>query len=234
MQRTPENPYREAFSEGEIREREIEARREEYARLFDRQVETLIERGYVGAAGMPRDRFRQLFATLKREALDLAATRTIEAGHIPFVIVPGERLLSLEKKISLIELEGKRGYSTYDSSELENAEDVKIPELLAYLIVDVENGEAMIGKSANEAARQFKKNGRSPLTVEEGVAIVTQYPEILKDHYLSLPGSVFEIDDGLGVANLWLREGKPELNWSWSFSAASGLGSASCGSRVGV
>ena len=234
----PEHPYRAGPSEEEIRRmeaerrfREIETRSEEYARLFDRQVETLIERGYAEAADMTQDRFKQLFATLKREARDLAATGPeIKEGHIPFVIVLRERLLSLEKKIPLMEFDGKKGYTVINLSEFETAKGVEIPDSLAYLIVDVENGKAMKRRPPAEAVKQFKKEGRSPLTAEEGVAIVTQYPEILKDHYLDLPGSRRGADK---VANLWLDDGKPKLGRDYSDNSSSKWGSASCGSRVG-
>ena len=101
---------------------------------------------------------------------------------------------------------------------------------MAYLVVDVENGKAMLGRIPDEAVKQFKKEGRSPLTAEEGVAIILQHPEILKDHYMDLPGSRL---GGGGVADLWLSEGEPKLGWSWANDSSAGWGSASCGSRVG-
>ena len=124
----------------------------------------------------------------------------------------------------------KKGYTGLNLSEFKTAEGVEIPESLAYLVVDVENGKAMLGKSADEAVKQFKKEGRSPLTAEEGIAIITQYPEILKDHYMHLPGSR---RGGDIVANLWLIGGMPWLGWGWADHSGAGWGSASCGSRVG-
>jgi hypothetical protein len=88
----------------------------------------------------------------------------------------------------------------------------------------------MLGKSADEAVKQIKKEERSPLTAEEGVAIITQYPEILKDHYMDLCGSRHGVD---GVAFLWLYGGKPGLDWDWANVSDAKWGSASCGSRVG-
>ena len=88
----------------------------------------------------------------------------------------------------------------------------------------------MLGKSADEAVKQFKKEGRSPMTAEEGVALILQHPEILKDHYMDLPGSRRGDDR---VADLWLREGGPGLGWSWARVSSAEGGSASCGSRVG-
>ena len=34
------------------------------------------------------------------------------------------------------------------------------------------------------------------------------------------------------VANLWLNEGKPKLNWHWASNSLARWGSASCGSKL--
>ncbi|MEK7192083.1 MAG: DUF5701 family protein, partial [Patescibacteria group bacterium] len=141
-----------------------------------------------------------------------------------------EKLLALEKKIPLMELEGKKGFTTLDLSGFKTVKGVEIPESMAYLVVDIENGKVMLGKSPDKAVRQFKKEGRSPLTAEEGVAIILQYPEILKDHCMDLPASRLGAD---GVADLLLDGGNPKLGWNVSCSSDSRWGSASCGSRVG-
>jgi hypothetical protein len=88
----------------------------------------------------------------------------------------------------------------------------------------------MLGRIPDEAVKQFKKEGRSSITAEEGVAIILQHPEILKDHYMDLPGSRDGDDE---VARLWLSGGRPELSWDWANFSLAEWGSASCGSRVG-
>ncbi|MEK7192005.1 MAG: DUF5701 family protein, partial [Patescibacteria group bacterium] len=180
-------------------------------------------------AGVDEEEFTAIFEPLKKHLKELSSKEFKEC-RIPFVIVPREKLLALEKKIPLMELEGKKGFTTLDLSGFKTVKGVEIPESMAYLVVDIENGKVMLGKSPDKAVRQFKKEGRSPLTAEEGVATILQYPEILKDHYLDLPGSRHGADN---VAYLWLSEGKPKLFWSWASSSSARWGSASCGSRVG-
>ena len=69
------------------------------------------------------------------------------------------------------------------------------------------------------------------MTAEEGVALILQHPEILKGPLcLDLPGSRLGDDE---VANLWLSEGEPRLDWDWANGSIAEWGSASCGSRVG-
>ena len=211
---------------------ELVENREQYEKFeqeFNRQIENLLKKGLPKLAGMDEKKAASIFEPLKEQLKELSL-KEFKEGRIPFVVVPREKLLALEKKIPLMEVEGKKGFTTLDLSELKTAEGVEIPESMAYLVVDVENGKIMLGKSADEAVKQFKKEGRSPLTAEEGVAIILQHPEILKDHYMDLPGS--RHGDG-GVADLWLYEGKPLLHWLWASYSVAKWGSASCGSRVG-
>ncbi|MEK7659441.1 MAG: DUF5701 family protein, partial [Patescibacteria group bacterium] len=209
---TPENEYHEQL-----------------LKEFDRQIENLAKKGFPKLAGVDEEEFTAIFEPLKEHLKELSS-KEFKEGHIPFVVVPREKLLALEKKIPLMELEGKKGFTTLNLSEFKTAEGVEIPESMAYLVVDVENGKEMLDKSAYEAVKQFKKESRSPLTSEEGVALILQYPEIIKDHHMDLPGSRHGADN---VAYLWLSEGKPKLFWSWAYGSGSRLGSASCGSRVG-
>jgi hypothetical protein len=72
---------------------------------------------------------------------------------------------------------------------------------------------------------------RSPLTMEEGIAIVTHHPEFLrKNHCFSLLGSR---GTDRRVPALWISEGRPRLGWCWDGAPHTWLGSASCGSRIG-
>ena len=197
--------------------------------LFDTQVQTFLKKEYPKHAGMSEKEFLSHILPLREKLVEVAKI-PIPEGHIPFVIVIGEKLLSLEKKIPLMELEEKKGFTSLDLSEFKTAEGVDIPEGMAYLVVDVENGKVMLGKSPDEAIKQFKKEGRSPLTTEEGVAVITRCPEILKDRYMDLSGSRL---GAYNVASLWLSGGGPRLDWDRADGSFAKWGSASCGSRVG-
>ena len=67
---------------------------------------------------------------------------------------------------------------------------------------------------------------------EEGVALVTHHPEILRNsNCFSLLGSR---RGDRRVTALWISKGKPRLGWCWAGNPHTWLGSASCGSRVGL
>jgi hypothetical protein len=211
---------------------ELVENREQYEKFeqeFNRQIDNLAKKGFPKLAGVDEKKFAAIFEPLKEQLKELSS-KEFKKDRIPFVVVPRENLLALEKKVPLMEVDGKKGFTMLDLSELKTAEGVEIPESMAYLVVDVENGKVMLGKSANEAVKQFKKEGRSPITAEEGVALVLQHPEILKDHYMDLAGSR---PGGGGVASLWPGGGRPRLHWGWADDSGARWGSASCGSRVG-
>src|SRR3989338_8476879 len=131
-----------------------------------------------------------------------------------------EKCLSPSKKaMPLIELEDKKDYTTMSADEIKgfkHIESVKIPNGKAYLAIDIETGKTTLGKTPDEAIKKIKSEDRSPLTLEEGVALITHHPEILKDNYVWAPASRH---GGGMVAVLWLSEGKPRLGWGWASSS---------------
>jgi len=71
---------------------------------------------------------------------------------------------------------------------------------------------------------------RTPITVDEGIALITHYPESLeKNNCFSLLGS--RCGDRR-VPALWISKGAPKLGWCWAGNPHTWLGSASCASRV--
>lgn len=207
---------------------------EKLLKEFERQVETITGREYSEASGIKPDEYRKIFEPLKERIREIAQReKEMKEGHIPFVIVIKSDVIAPEKKMPLIELEGKKGYTTMDADTIKGfkpIEGVKIPNGKAYLAVDIETGKTSLGKTPDEATKKIKSEDRSPLTLDEGVALITHHPEILNDHYVWAPGSRH---GGGGVADLWLSGGEPELGWNYSDGSDSRWGSASCGSRIG-
>jgi len=207
---------------------------EKLLREFERQVETITGKEYAEAAGMKPDEYRKMFEPLKERIREIAGReKEMKEGHIPFVIVIKNDVIAPEKEMPLIELDGKKGYTTLDADTIKGfkpIEGVKIPNGKAYLAIDIETGKTTLGKTPDEAIKKIKSEDRSPLTLEEGVALITHHSEILKDNYVWAPGSRRGDDE---VADLWLIEGKPELSWSGASNSSAKWGSASCGSRVG-
>ncbi|RYX99980.1 hypothetical protein EON78_02185, partial [bacterium] len=103
------------------------------------------------------------------------------------------------------------------------------PETMIYLLLDIDTGKDLLNVTPNDALKIITKQGRSALTIWEGIALVTQYPEILRtNNCFSLLGS--RCGDRR-VTALWISERKPKLGWCWAGNPHTWLGSASCKSR---
>lgn len=201
--------------------------------LFGEQVQTLLKKEFPKHAGMSEKEFLSYILPLK-EKLPEIADMDIPKEHVPFIVVIKNEIISTENIVPLLELEGKKGYTTMDADTIKGfkpIEGVKIPNGWAYLAVDIETGKTSLGKTPDEAIKKIKLEDRSPLTLEECVALIIYHPEILRDQYIWMPGS--RRGDG-GVAYLWLGGGKPGLGWSWANGSDARWGSASCGRRIGL
>ena len=71
----------------------------------------------------------------------------------------------------------------------ENAPGVSTPSE-PYLILDVDTGHNMLNISPEKFVNKFNQEGRFALTIDEGLALITHFPEVLESHWLDLPGSV--------------------------------------------
>ena len=64
------------------------------------------------------------------------------------------------------------------------------PPAAAYLLVGVERGEEFCNVRPEDATRTIRERGRTPLTIDEGIALVTQVPPVLeKNKCFMLAGS---------------------------------------------
>lgn len=201
---------------------------------FDRQLANLLHKGYAEAAGMTAEAFRAQLAPLKAALQELTpAERLSDEGRVPFVIVVSSEAVAAADAICRVERQQKQGFSVLEADDLERFQPIQgleIPDGLAYLLIDVETGKATRNVTPNEALGQLQAAGRSPLTVAEGIALITHYPELVgKNAGFSLLGS--RCGDRR-VTALWISEGKPKLGWCWAGNPHTWLGSASCSRRL--
>jgi len=107
---------------------------------------------------------------------------------------------------------------------------VAIPAHEPYLLVDVDTGTDLLNVTPDDALKILAKRKRSPLTIDEGIALVTQFEESLKKNAcFSLLGS--RCGDKR-VPALWISAAKPKLGWCWAGNPHTWLGSASAARRI--
>lgn len=203
---------------------------------FERQVQNLLAKGYPEAAGLTPEDFRQRLEPLASRLAELPAMDLApREGHAPFVIVIQRALVPEDRAIERADLKGKPGFTVMTPEDVlgfKPIAGVTLPEGVAYLMLDVDSGRDLVNVTPNEALSILEGRQRSPLTMAEGVALVTQFPETLvKNACYSLLAS--RCGDRR-VTALWISAGKPKLGWCWAGNPHTWLGSASCGARVGA
>ncbi len=198
---------------------------------FDRQVETLVTKGYPRRAGMTDEAFRLRLQPLSAY-VSAAAAPTADA-RVPFVIVVGSAAVPTGDAITEIDWRGRRGFTRMDVDELARfrpIEGVDVPDPMAHLAVDIDTGRETLSLPPDDAMKWIVAAGRSPITIDEGVAVLTHYPDLLKTrNCFSMLGS--RCGDRR-VTAFWLSAGTPRLGWCWAGAPHTWLGSASCAARL--
>ncbi|GAB3209185.1 DUF5701 family protein [Marinactinospora thermotolerans] len=205
---------------------------------FDRQVDTLIAKGYPEAAGLDTEAFTALLAPLRATAVAHGASlRPPAPGRAPFVVVLTRALAPIEWAMSRTTLArgSKAGFvdRLYEPGAIERfvpTDATRPPDERAYLLFDVERGEEFCGAVPEDAMATIAQRGRSTLTIEEGIALVTHHPDALeKNRCFSLAGS--RCGDRR-VPAIWISQRAPKLGWCWAGNPHTWLGMASAARRA--
>ena len=212
---------------------------------FERQVRALVDAGYAGEAGMTGQAFATLLEPLRPIVMGalgvlgaLGAQVTPEgptSERVPFVLVVTRALVPADRAMPLTRHKGKAGFVSADTADIDRfvaIEGVQIPDGQAYVVIDVERGAEYLDVRPNDALTGITARGRSPLTVDEGIALITSFPASLeKNHCFSLAAS--RCGDKR-VPAVWISKGAPKLGWCWAGNPHTWLGTASCNGRAGV
>lgn len=159
----------------------------------------------------------------------LAATRE----RVPFVLVNLAAVRPAEAAMARIELRGRPGTVNQHAGDIDDftpIERLGISDAAAYVLLDVERGSEFCGTAPEPAEAVLRQRGRTPLTVSEGIALITLYPDMLeKNHCFSLAGSR---KGDRRVPALWISKGAPHLGWCFAGAPHSWLGLASAAGRL--
>ncbi len=189
--------------------------------MFDSQKKVLLEKGYGDLVG--QEIFEKETQTAWQELEKNAPTISfVKHGNLPLLLVTN--IKDLKQGIEKL-----HGHTELDISNIK----ANLPEKLFYILLDVENGHDMMAKSTEYALKKFIKQERHALTINESMALLTFYPDILKDHYVISAGSFF-IKDGKELPLLWLHneDHNPELHYAWRDIAHGSYGIASYAVKI--
>lgn len=191
--------------------------------LFDWQMNVLIEKGYPDIIGISKEHFCSVL--LKNCLKEIQEKGEFNKNYdCPFILIVPEIILAIPKKVSLLEVNGKRGLCSFNSFSVffYPRRDKILGCKQVYSIAGVDFGLKTIDKPPDKIFE--KKEDRRGLTLNEGVMLCTYFPEILENHFLvfnetesGLTYADDEIENEIN-ASLWLlqdelaKEDDPELN----------------------
>jgi hypothetical protein len=203
---------------------------------FNKQVQNILKKNYAQLAEITEETLLNKIQPLQKK-LNEIATKNIDitTGKLPFVIVAKSTLIPAEKMMALVQREGKNGITKlfpHQSTDFSVIKSVELPENDIYLLVDIDRGKDTLNVRPEDALKEIEGKNRSPLTIDEGIALLTHYPDFLmKNNCFSLLASRHPGDQR--VPAIWINKEKhPNLGWCWDRNPHTWLGSASCEKRI--
>lgn len=165
---------------------------------------------------------------------DALTSARIDPGPPRSAIAWAREVVPIARAVELVERDGHDvvlGHLTpQDLERFVPIDAVELPGADAYTLVDVDLGAASRNVSPEQALREILAAGRSPLTLDEGVALMLQQPAVIAPNWgFSLAGS--RCGDQR-VPAFWISARKPKLGWCWDRNPHTWLGTASCAGRA--
>lgn len=200
---------------------------------FDRQLEVLLDLGYPALTGRSRRELERLAAPLRERAVAAvgADAQPPEPARVPFLLTVDA---PADAAMPLTALAGRPGFADFTAADIASftpLPELGVPAAGVYLTLDVDRGTESLNVSPDDAMPGITGRGRTPLTVAEGIAYLTLFPESLaKNNCYMLAGS--RCGDRR-VPALWISKRAPKLGWCWAGNRHTWLGIASCAGRVG-
>lgn len=225
---------------------------------FDRQVNNLLEKDYPKLLGLSKEEFLKLLNPLKEKLSDLnLQSADLEVGTLPFVIVvkanPEEMMEKVQRELAKGQpasgwnKPGVTKLFPHTTDNFQPTENAKVPNSPAYLLTDIDRGKNTLNIPPSEALKIILADNRLPLTIDEGIAIITQYPYFLKkNNCFSLLGSRAQDEHSPArpagrspadkrVPAIWINTQKsPNLGWCWDGNPHTWLGSASALEKISI
>ena len=197
--------------------------------LLDRQLDTLIAKGYPALAGLDDAAFAAHVDKLRPLLDDVRAS---DDAALPFLLVVRSSLVPTVAAVERLEVMGKAGWTDMQDEidTYKPIDGVDVPDAPVYLLADVSTGRESLGVTPADALPAIRAAGRTPLTVDEGVALVTQLPSSLTD--LNAFQAVGSRAANKRIPSFWMSKGAPRLGWCWEGNPHSWLGSASAAARL--
>ncbi|WP_051639922.1 DUF5701 family protein [Cellulomonas sp. URHE0023] len=198
---------------------------------LDRQIASYVELGIPGLLGIEEPTFRERLQALRAAPPQQAEPSTVEGDAVPFVlVVPG---LDVNDVAPAMRRGGRLGVSVIDRDEAPTYRPlVEVPDG-PYLLWGIDTGSEFCNVTPESALAAITHRGRTPLTIDEGVALTVVRPDMLRPNKcFSLMGS--RTGTNQRVPAVWISERRAKLGWCWDRNPHTWLGAASASGRIGL
>lgn len=172
-----------------------------------------------------------------------------DEGADDAVLVVHPRLVPASRLAPLLERDGLPGFVVDDLTDLDEfvpIESVVIPDRPLYLGYGIDRGDDLRSRSPEEAMVPLVEQGRTPLTVSEGISWLLQDPARLEPNhcFMCIASRKPTARGGLDARTpaIWIsggtgrdgreRRGAPKVGWCWARNRHSWLGFASAAART--
>lgn len=210
---------------------------------LERQLGTLLALGYPALVGLSVQRFTDLVLPLRTALVARQGEMAAGPARAPFVVVVSKRLAPGQRTVPLLRRGDLAGFISADLADLARFEPIEglgLPGSDVYALLDVERGDEYLNWTPDEAMKAIGGRARSVLTYDEGVALLTHFPQLLAPNRCFMLGGSRCGDRR--VPALWIsggtgkdgpgRRGAPKLGWCWAGNRHTWLGHASCAGRT--
>jgi hypothetical protein len=199
---------------------------------FGEQIERLVAIGYPAMLDCSPGQFRERLDVLRAYIPAKTPELDVAQGTVGCVLVVNCPAAPADKTLPLVVRDGRAAIERLFPHKPDFFRP--IPSLepqpgQAYLLLDVDRGNDSLNAVPKAAQARIAAEGRTPLTIEEGIAVLTQYPEFLQPRRCFM--MLGSRGDDKRVPALWLSGRQPKLGWCWEGNPHTWLGFASCGGR---
>jgi hypothetical protein len=180
-------------------------------------------------------------------AAELAAYAQALPDEPGAILAVHPALVPVRRLAELLRHDGKAGFVVGDLTDLEEFGPIpaaSVPDRPLYLVHDVQRGDEMRNWSSNEALPAITEQGRTPLTLSEGISWLLHEPKMLEPNYCFMTiGSRKVKGNGLDARTpaIWIsggtghdgaaQKGAPKIGWCWAGNRHTWLGFASARHR---
>lgn len=161
-------------------------------KLFKKQLDRIIKNQFHILTNLSQADFIARYIDPLWQLLENLQIETeVQENRIPLLLIVPHDIVSLSYQLECVRKSLNRKQLEYiiKPEWFKNAPGVSTPSE-PYLILDVETGEARTNITPAKCVEKFNQEDRYALTIDEGLALITHYPEVLESHWVDLPGSV--------------------------------------------